>query len=818
MNAEAEAIEELTALQSHTPMMQQYLRIKHQHPNHLLFYRMGDFYELFFEDAKVASELLDITLTHRGHSASQPIPMAGVPHHSAESYLAKLLRLGKTIAICEQIGDPTSKGPMVREVVRILTPGSLTEEALMASNQTSLMLSIYGKEAPYGIAWLDLSTGYFSVSLIETKTMLMHELERLNPAEILIPQDFNGEEIFSKNTSSFNKKSLIQSLAPYYFDEISAYRTLEDHFQNQGHLNALQPIQQQKEVICAAGSLLQYAKETQRGPLPHVLTLHVANKDSFLKLEPNTRKNLELSINLQGERTNTLLSVLDTAQTPMGSRLLSQWLHQPIRNRNLLNQRLDAISLFKESQQYYKLREALKSIGDMERILSRIALLTARPMDLVRLRRALDTLPIIKQYSSEWKKENLLNSLAQKIASFEELTDVLKRAIIEMPPSHLRDGGVIATGFDQELDELRTLATHADQFLIQLEVSEREKTGLSTLKVGYNRIHGYYIELSRQQASNAPSGYTRRQTLKNAERFITPELKNFEDKVLSSRHRALQREKMLFDALLLQIRNSIYSLQNTAQALAEIDCLATLAERAETLHWHRPHLVESPTLTIKGGRHPVVEQNLTTPFIPNNLELTDKRRMIILTGPNMGGKSTYMRQNALIVLLAHIGSFVPAEKAVVGDFDQIFTRIGAQDDLSGGRSTFMVEMTETADILEQATDKSLVLMDEIGRGTSTFDGLSLAWAIACHLAKNIQAYTLFSTHYFEMTELPKQIPTVVNAHLDAIEKDHSLIFLYTVEDGPANRSFGLHVAQLAGLPRNVIEAANQKLEELETTS
>lgn len=818
---------ETTVQPSHTPMIQQYLSIKQQHPNHLLFYRMGDFYELFFEDAKIASELLGITLTHRGHSASQPIPMAGVPHHSAESYLAKLLRLGKTIAICEQMGDPTAKGPMVREVVRILTPGSLTDEALIDSQQTSLMLAIYvndrsdGNDENYkdkenkliGLAWLDLSTGQFCTSLVETNAMLKHELERLNPAEILVSNDDVSKNI---TPELFNKKAVVQTLPQHYFDEAQAQQLLQEQFQDSSPLaQGKNQVAQEKVIFCAAGALLQYAKETQRGPLPHILKLQMENKESMLKLEPNTRKHLELVVNLQGEKTNTLLSVLDTTQTPMGSRLLSQWINQPIRTRSILNQRLDSIAFLKNTQGYYKLREVLKSIGDMERIITRIALLSARPFDLLRLRYALETLPLLKQYSSEWKNEPLLNSLAKKISCFDELVDVLKRAIIDNPPSHLRDGGVIATGFDQELDELRTLATHADQYLMKLEVTEREKTGLSTLKVGYNRIHGYYIELSRQQASLAPTNYTRRQTLKNAERYITPELKNFEDKVLSSRHRALQREKMLFDAILLQIRNSIYPLQNTAQALAELDCLSSLAERAETLHWNRPQLVDSPTLSIKKGRHPVVEQHLTTPFIPNDLELNPKRRMIILTGPNMGGKSTYMRQNAMIVLLAHIGSFVPAESAMVGNFDQIFTRIGAHDNLSRGHSTFMVEMTETALILDQATPQSLVLMDEIGRGTSTFDGLSLAWAIACHLAKNTQAFTLFSTHYFEMTELPNLIPNSVNAHLDAFEKDHSLIFLYTVEEGPANRSFGLQVAQLAGLPNAVIQQAREKLKTLE---
>jgi DNA mismatch repair protein MutS len=792
----------------HTPMMQQYFRIKAENPKHLLFYRMGDFYELFFDDAKRAAELLNITLTARGHSNGNPIPMAGVPYHAAENYLAKLVKLGETIAICEQIGDPaTSKGPVERRVVRILTPGTLTDEALLNEKEDNFIMAIYAATDPisYGIAYLDIASGRFYVSEISSKTALMHELERLKPTEILLNHDLD---------IIFPKTARLQERASCEFEFNHADILLKNHFRSD--IYDLLRSKNFLNTISAAGALLQYVKDTQRSALPHIHEIIIESSDNMLEMDSNTRRNLELTRNLQGQRDNTLLSVIDSTQTPMGTRLLARWLHKPILSRSILNARLDAVCTLLNDQHYLTLQDTLKTMGDMERILARIALLSARPGDLIRLKNALKKLPILKSASQQHSTSSLLSTLANQIFIFSELYTQLESAITENPPNIIRDGGVIREGFDQELDDIRNISQHAEDFLIQLETSERQKTGLSSLKVGYNRIHGYYIEISRGQAKEAPSYYARRQTLKNAERFIVPELKTFEDKILSSRERALAREKYLYEKILLDIQASLPQLQSTAETIATLDVLACLAERAETLHWNRPELLESTECDIQSGRHPVVEQTLKSPFIPNNLILNTTRRMLMITGPNMGGKSTYMRQNALIVLLAHIGSFVPAKTAKIGKFDKIFTRIGAQDDLSSGRSTFMVEMTETAFILQNATANSLVLLDEIGRGTSTFDGLSLAWAIASYLAKDIKAFTLFSTHYFEMTELPSQFPNIRNIHLDAVEFGESLVFLYSVQDGPASQSYGIQVAQLAGVPEVVITLAKQKLAYLES--
>ena len=797
MNAEAHF--------EHTPMIQQYLRIKEQHPTHLLFYRMGDFYELFFEDAKRAAHLLDITLTARGQSAGNPIPMAGVPHHSAESYIAKLVRLGETIAICEQIGDPaTSKGPVERKVIRIITPGTLTDEALLDEKQDNLILGLFYQNTRYGLAWLELASGRFHINEVPAEDALIHELERLNPAEILIDDNF-------PKTVHLGQR-IIKVLPKNYFNLKSANHILTQHFKNiNSNFLAENPY---PIALTAAGGLLQYVKETQKTELPHIHDLIIESHESIIQMDANTRRSLELTQNLQGTRENTLLSVIDHTTTSMGSRLLARWLHKPITCRNTLNNRLRAIETLLDKQFHVAIQEAIKPIGDMERVLTRIALLSARPFDLLRLKNALKALPPLKELT-QGIPDSLIGTLFTQIQVFPELHETLEKAISVNPSSHLRDGGVIATGYDKELDELRALSENAENFLVNLETEQRQKTGLSSLKVGYNRVHGYYIEISRGQAAQAPKDYIRRQTLKNAERFVTPNLKEFEDKILSSKERALLREKYLYEALMLQIQASLLLLQKTSETIAELDVLACFAERAETLNWHKPELLDCAELYIEAGRHPIVEETQTQPFIPNNLILNEKRRMLIITGPNMGGKSTYMRQTALIVLLAHVGCFVPANKARIGTFDKIFTRIGAHDDLSKGHSTFMVEMTETANILRYATAKSLVLVDEIGRGTSTFDGLSLAWSIAYYLASEIKAFTLFSTHYFEMTELPKLFSEIANVHLGAVEYGDTLVFLYNVQEGAANKSYGIQVAQLAGIPSPVIGMAKQKLKELE---
>lgn len=795
-------------LSDHTPMMQQYWRLKNQHPDQLMFYRMGDFYEIFYEDAKKAAKLLDITLTARGQSAGKAIPMAGIPFHSVEGYLAKLVKLGESVVICEQIGDPaTSKGPVERQVVRIITPGTISDEALLDERRDNLIGAVLGDERLFGLAVLDITSGRFSVQEIKGWENLLAELERMNPAELLIPDDW-------PQGLPAEKRRGVRRRAPWDFDRDSARKSLCQQF----------GVQDLKGFGCenltlaigAAGCLLGYAKETQRTALPHLRSLRHDRLDDTVILDGASRRNLELDINLAGGRDNTLQSVVDRCQTAMGSRLLSRWLNRPLRDRAVLEARQDSISCLLERYRFEGLQPQLKEIGDVERILARIGLRNARPRDLARLRDALAALPELQSAMTDLEAPHL-GTLATSIRTYPELADLLARAIVETPPAVIRDGGVIKTGYDAELDELQALSENAGQYLMDLETREKARTGLPNLKVGYNRIHGYYIELPRVQAEQAPADYIRRQTLKGAERFITPELKAFEDKALSAKSRALAREKMLYEDLLEQLIEQLAPLQDTAAALAELDVLSNLAERALNLDLNRPRFVEEPCMRIVQGRHPVVEQVLETPFVANDLSLDDATRMLIITGPNMGGKSTYMRQTALIVLLAHIGSFVPAASCELSPVDRIFTRIGSSDDLAGGRSTFMVEMSETANILHNATDSSLVLMDEVGRGTSTFDGLSLAWAAAEHLAR-LRAYTLFATHYFELTVLPESEPVVANVHLNATEHNERIVFLHHVLPGPASQSYGLAVAQLAGVPADVILRAREHLARLETTS
>lgn len=793
-------------LADHTPMMQQYLRIKAEHPNELVFYRMGDFYELFFDDAVKAARLLDITLTARGKSGGKPIAMAGVPFHAAESYLGKLTRLGESVVICEQIGDPaTSKGPVERAVARIVTPGTVSDEAFLDDRRDTLLCALHTQADTFGIASLDISSGRFSVQETATLTDLLAELSRLDPAELLIAED-------SPLLNAVAERRGIRKLLPWEFDAEAAERALCLQFQTkdlQGFGCA-----QMSASIASAGALLSYAKETQRTALPHLRGLRVESSQHTLQLDPATRRNLELTQNLSGEFDHTLAWVMDSCTCAMGSRMLRRWLHQPLRDRTLLQRRQQAVNELKTNYRFEAPRNILTDVGDVERILSRIALKSARPRDLSRLRDTLALLPRLQAELRELQTPHL-RELLQRIGEQPELTDLLTRAVIEVPPLVLRDGGVIAEGYDAELDELRAISANAGDYLLQLEQRERETTGISTLKVGYNRVSGYFIELTRAQAENAPAHFIRRQTLKNAERYITPELKAFEDKALSASSRALAREKALYDALLDQLIADIAALQQCGEALAELDVLAAFAERACTLNFVCPDLVETPGIRIEAGRHPVVEAVLDSPFTPNGVELHPDRRMLIITGPNMGGKSTFMRQTALIVLLAHVGSFVPASSATIGSVDRIFTRIGSSDDLAGGRSTFMVEMTETANILHNATAQSLVLMDEVGRGTSTFDGLSLAWAAADYLARELRALTLFATHYFELTTLPEQTDGVVNVHLSAAEHGDRIVFLHSVQEGPASQSYGLQVAQLAGIPAAVIRQARSKLAQLE---
>ncbi|MGB0867651.1 MAG: DNA mismatch repair protein MutS, partial [Granulosicoccaceae bacterium] len=787
-------------------MMQQYLRIKAEHPDELLFYRMGDFYELFMSDAQRAAQLLDITLTARGSNGGQPIPMAGVPYHSAEGYIAKLIKMGESIAICEQVGDPnTSKGPVERKVVRIITPGTLSDESFLDERQDNLLVAIATHDNQHGIAALDISTGRFSVQEITGETALLNELARLRPAELLLDECQEYIDTITEHKGTRRRPS-------WYFETETAERLLKEQFKTrslQGFGCADMPL-----AIAAAGCLLQYAKDTQRSALPHLRSLQVEQQSDSVILDAATRKNLELDINLSGGQDFTLAWVMDRSATAMGSRLLRRWMHQPLRNVSLLKKRQAAVQALLKQDHFDTIQSILKPIGDIERILSRVALRSARPRDLAKLRDALGYLPGLQQACSDLTAP-LVKQLCKRIGEFPALVAMLEKAVVENPPVVIRDGGVIAEGFDPELDELRAISENAGDYLVQIETREREKTGISTLKVGYNRVHGYFIEISKGQADSAPAEYVRRQTLKNAERFITPELKTFEDKALSSKSRALAREKALYEELIDSIAESIAPLQDSAAALAELDVLTNFAERASTLNWVAPKLVNTHDIRIEQGRHPVVEDIIEDPFVANDLHLDSKRKMLIITGPNMGGKSTYMRQVALIAIMAYMGSFVPAAQATLGPLDRIFTRMGSSDDTAGGRSTFMVEMTETANILNNATAESLVLMDEVGRGTSTFDGLSLAWASAEHLAKASKAYTLFATHYFEMTALAEQHAQVDNVHLSATEHKDRLIFMHQVKPGAASQSYGLQVAQLAGVPGNVIQEAKQKLLELE---
>jgi DNA mismatch repair protein MutS len=791
----------------HTPMMRQYLAIKAEHPDMLVFYRMGDFYELFYDDAKRAAELLDITLTSRGKSAGNPIPMAGVPYHAVEGYLAKLVRKGESVAICEQVGDPaTSKGPVERRVTRIVTPGTLTDEALLAENRDNLVAALFIDENAIGLAWLDLAGGRFRMTELANGEAVVAELERLRPAELIVDED-------QADGDRFGNSVRVTRRPPWHFEFDSANRLLSAQFGTRDLSGfGCDPF---PRGVAAAGALLQYVSDTQRAALPHLQSLTVERHEDAVIMDGPTRRNLELERSLSGHDEHTLAGVMDHCRSPMGSRLLRRWIQRPLRDPDTLKGRYQAVEAIISSAGTELLQELLGGIGDVERILSRVALRSARSRDLRQLREALSRLPELRS-SLNTIESPYLRSLRERMDEHRREHDVLARAIIDSPPMLIRDGGVIATGYDPELDDLRATAENADRFLLDLEAREKERTGISTLKLGYNRVHGYYIEISKGQADKAPVDYTRRQTLKGAERYITPELKEFEDKVLSARERALAREKFLYEELLDKLHEVLSVLQRTAFAVAELDVLTCFAERAETLRLTKPEIAAEPCIEIEGGRHIVVEQVIDMPFVANDLAVNTDQRLIVITGPNMGGKSTYMRQTALIAILAHIGSFVPADRLRIGPIDRIFTRIGASDDLAGGRSTFMVEMTETATILNNATGESLVLMDEIGRGTSTFDGLSLAWAAAHFMGETAGAFTLFATHYFELTALADELPACRNVHLDATEHEGQLVFLHAVKPGPANQSYGLQVASLAGVPANVIRRARAYLRTLES--
>ena len=792
-------------LTTHTPMMQQYLKLKAENPDILLFYRMGDFYELFYDDAKKASQLLDISLTKRGASAGEPIPMAGVPYHAVESYLAKLIAMGESVAICEQIGDPAlSKGPVERKVVRIVTPGTVSDELLLEDRKDNLLAAIWQEKSGYGFATLDISSGRFNVFECDSADTMQAELQRTSPVEILYPEDFQSMSLI-ENRTGLRRRPL------WDFDLSTAKQQLNLQFATKDLIGF--GVEKADKALKAAGCLLQYVKDTQKTSLPHIRSITKQSQDKFVILDAATRRNLEITENLAGGTDNTVAAILDKTQTAMGSRMLKRWLHTPIRDRLILNQRQNSIEELQEH--YLVIQPLLKQIGDIERILARLALRSARPRDFARLRDSYNHLPQL-QFELNALNDPYLQALCHTIGTFDEIANLLNNAIIETPPVLIRDGGVIAEGYHEELDQLRLLSAGATNYLEQLEVRERDTLGIDTLKIGFNAVHGYYIQVSRGQSHLVPVHYTRRQTLKNAERYIIPELKEYEDKVLTSKGKALALEKVLYDQLFDILLPQLESMQKSAEALAELDVLTNLAERAQTLNYTKPQLSIDKGINIQNGRHLVVEQVLSEPFIANSLNLSQQRRMLIITGPNMGGKSTYMRQTALIALLAYMGSFVPASNAIIGPIDRIFTRIGASDDLASGRSTFMVEMTETANIMHNATEHSLILMDEIGRGTSTYDGLSLAWACVEMLVNQIKAMTLFATHYFELTQLPEQINSIYNVHFDAIEHENTIAFRHTVQEGAASKSYGIAVAGLAGVPNIILKRAKQKLKELES--
>lgn len=792
-------------LTTHTPMMQQYLKLKAENPDILLFYRMGDFYELFYDDAKKASQLLDISLTKRGASAGEPIPMAGVPYHAVESYLAKLIAMGESVAICEQIGDPAlSKGPVERKVVRIVTPGTVSDELLLEDRKDNLLAAIWQEKSGYGFATLDISSGRFNVFECDSADTMQAELQRTSPVEILYPEDFQSMSLI-ENRSGLRRRPL------WDFDLSTAKQQLNLQFATKDLIGF--GVEKADKALKAAGCLLQYVKDTQKTSLPHIRSITKQSQDKFVILDAATRRNLEITENLAGGTDNTVAAILDKTQTAMGSRMLKRWLHTPIRDRLILSQRQNSIEELQEH--YLVIQPLLKQIGDIERILARLALRSARPRDFARLRDSYNHLPQL-QFELNALNDPYLQALCHTIGTFDEIANLLNNAIIETPPVLIRDGGVIAEGYHEELDQLRLLSAGATNYLEQLEVRERDTLGIDTLKIGFNAVHGYYIQVSRGQSHLVPVHYTRRQTLKNAERYIIPELKEYEDKVLTSKGKALALEKVLYDQLFDILLPQLESMQKSAEALAELDVLTNLAERAQTLNYTKPQLSIDKGINIQNGRHLVVEQVLSEPFIANSLNLSQQRRMLIITGPNMGGKSTYMRQTALIALLAYMGSFVPASNAIIGPIDRIFTRIGASDDLASGRSTFMVEMTETANIMHNATEHSLILMDEIGRGTSTYDGLSLAWACVEMLVNQIKAMTLFATHYFELTQLPEQINSIYNVHFDAIEHENTIAFRHTVQEGAASKSYGIAVAGLAGVPNIILKRAKQKLKELES--
>ena len=797
---------ETSDFSAHTPLMQQYLQMKAEHPDALLLCRMGDFYELFYDDAEKAARLLDITLTRRGQSAGAPVIMAGIPVQALDSYLAKLVRLGESAAICEQIGDPAqSRGLVERRVVRVVTPGTLTDQALLDDKRDAVLLAVSpprSARAVYGLAWMALTGGAITLTQCDAAA-LPDWLARIGPAEVLWPQQTPPPAQLSLTFAT--------SRPDWHFDAALGLRLLCTQLKV-AHLDGF-GAQHLGAAHAAAAALLTYAQQTQGGTLPLLADLHVARADDTLRLDAVARRNLEIVQPLRGDDGPTLLSHLDTCQTAGGSRLLREWLQSPQRDPAVARARHAAVQALLDGA-WTALRAQLRGVADLQRIAARVALKQVKPRELAALRDSLIALPALRARAAQFDRGDLFDAIDADLDVPPRAADLLQAAIASEPAVYLRDGGVIAAGYDAELDDLRAIGHDCGSVLMDIERRERARTGIGNLRVQYNKVHGFFIEVTHGQTDKVPADYRRRQTLKGAERYITPELKTFEDKALSAQDRALARERLLFDEVLDALQPELPAIRRAAQAVAQLDVLAALAERASTFGWVCAELVPTPGLDIEAGRHPVIESRVDR-FIPNDCRLDPQRRLLIVTGPNMGGKSTYMRQTALIALLAYVGSFVPARRARIGPLDAIYTRIGASDDLAGGQSTFMVEMAETAAILRQATPHSLVLMDEVGRGTSTFDGLALAAAIAAQLHDRNRSLTLFATHYFELTEMVQSHAHAVNVHVGAAETAAGIVFLHEVHEGPASRSYGLQVAQLAGVPAAVIRDARRRLDALQ---
>ncbi len=792
--------------QQHTPVMAQFWKIKKDFPHTLLFYRMGDFYELFYEDAKKASRLVDITLTSRGKSAGETIPMAGVPAHAAEPYLRKLLNLGESVAICEQTGDPTAtKGPVERKVVRVLTPGTVTEDGLLDEDYDTLVIAIFKDPIKFfGVAYLDINTAKFGGFLIETLPDLEREIDRLNPSEIILP----------KNANFFTSRkwhSKVQLISQKNYEISYANSIFTNHISQKKFISADSP---PEPILRAAGAALSYCVKTNGGNLKNISSFEVDNLKDNLKVDSFTKKNLEIVEPMIEGSTTSLLKVIDNTKTPMGKRLLRRWLSSPKRDHKKLNYRLDLVENIIDKNIGVVLETELSRIFDLERIVTRLYLNRAKPKDLLRLRDTLAILPSVKSLLLDSGSQHLKN-LSNQIKSFQELLEILNKAVSEEPSNNLEDGGVIAPGFNNELDELRNKAAKSNNVLSEMEIAERKKTGVNNLKIGFNRVHGYYLEVSRSKTFVAPSEYKRIQTLKASERFTTEKLKNHELEVLQSNRQAIAHERKIYEEVVQSINHHSENMLQTAKVIGKIDVLSNFANRALAFDWARPTFTSLECIDIENGRHPTIERNSQTPFVPNSLKLTKNKKLLLITGPNMGGKSTYMRQTAIILLMAHIGSFVPATLAQIGPIDSIYSRIGASDNITAGDSTFMVEMKETANILNHANSNSLVIIDEIGRGTSTYDGLALATSTAQHLAETNKCFCLFATHYFELTDLPIDYPSISNARLDAVEENDDITFLHEVREGATNKSFGIAVARKAGVPLTVIENAKRILKKLE---